>query len=275
VSLRLTNPPHAVVAGCGLASSLPMKVNRLHPDPAELPAEAALASIDLRSAASGDRSHLALNMVASVDGRAALDGRSAALTNPFDRALFHALRAQADAVLVGSRTLSADRYGPLIPDAERRRAREDRGLSPSPLTCVITRSGSVDFAVPLFQDRGSTVLVLAETPAEPPVCPADVRWLALDPSELEPDAVLRRLRAEHGARVVLCEGGPTLNAGLLRAGVVDEVFLTVAPLIAGGGDPLTIVAGDVGSPVALDLRWVAESGGGLFLRYELRASARA
>jgi riboflavin biosynthesis pyrimidine reductase len=79
------------------------------------------------------------------------------------------------------------------------------------------------------------------------------------------------VRAEHGVRSLLCEGGPALNAGLLAAGVVDELFLTVSPVLVASTDPLTIVA-DAGldEPVALEPVWVLEGDGMLFLRYAVR-----
>jgi len=70
-------------------------------------------------------------------------------------------------------------------------------------------------------------------------------------------------------RTVLCEGGPRLNGALLDAGVVDELFLTVSPLLAGGDEPRTIVEGHGAGAVALELVSVLESGGSLFLRYRL------
>jgi riboflavin biosynthesis pyrimidine reductase len=242
-------------------------VKRLHPDPAELDAEVLLGELELASSPQPDRPSLAINMVASIDGRAAIEGRSAPLTNPFDRLLFHALRGAVDAVLVGSRTLAAERYGPLVRDPERRRRRVARGLAPSPIACVVTRSGELDLDLPLFEDPDSTVVVFTAGKPASVSGPADVHVVSVAPAELEPQTILRRLRADHGVRSVLCEGGPTLNAALLRAGVVDELFLSVAPVIAGGLHPLTIVAGDLTAPARLELRWVLEADSALFLRY--------
>ena len=70
-------------------------------------------------------------------------------------------------------------------------------------------------------------------------------------------------------RTVLCEGGPQLNAGLLRAGVVDELFLTISPLLAAGDDPMTIVEGEAGTHVGLELVSVLEADSMLFLRYRV------
>ena len=84
-------------------------------------------------------------------------------------------------------------------------------------------------------------------------------------------AGLRALRAEHGVASVLCEGGPTLNAALLAAGLVDELSLTLSPRLAGGSDPLSIIGGiALGEPRGLTLRSVHEADGMLFLRYAAR-----
>jgi riboflavin biosynthesis pyrimidine reductase len=243
------------------------QLRRLHPNPAELDQDAFLAGVELARGGGSDRPHLALNMVISVDGRAAIDGRSAPLTGAVDRKLFHALRGAADAVLVGPRTLSVERYGPLVRERARRTTRTEHGLSPIPLACVIARSGQVDFSVPLFDDPEQRVVVFTATDLPAPDCAADVRVVRLTPVELEPGAVLRRLRIEHEVRSVLCEGGPTLNAALLRAGVVDELFVSVSPQLAGGAKPLPIVAGDTGAPVRLALLWLLEADAMLFLRY--------
>jgi riboflavin biosynthesis pyrimidine reductase len=84
----------------------------------------------------------------------------------------------------------------------------------------------------------------------------------------EIDDGFRRLRTELGIRSVLCEGGPHLLAALLQARLVDELHLVIAPKLAGGQDPLTIVTGPTLDPPAeLELLSLHESGGYLFLRY--------
>ena len=76
--------------------------------------------------------------------------------------------------------------------------------------------------------------------------------------------------ARRGARRILCEGGPTLNAALFAAGLIDEVFLTIAPKVVGGHDPLTIVKGDqFADTIHLELGSLVELDGELFLRYRV------
>jgi riboflavin biosynthesis pyrimidine reductase len=94
------------------------------------------------------------------------------------------------------------------------------------------------------------------------------------PIDLRP--LLERLRSEYGVRSVLCEGGPTLNASLLPYGLVDELFLTISPSLAGGADALTIVAGAPLPELAeLELVWALEEGSELYLRYRIRGARSA
>jgi len=219
-------------------------LRRLLPQPGEVEAERLFDDVDFAALAPADRPYVAVNMVTSADGRATLDGRTAKLGNEADKAVFHALRTAVDAVMVGTGTLRAERYGRMVRDERRREIRRARGLEPEPLAIVCSRSGDFPEDVPLFTDPGARVMThVGGSPLE----------------------ALRRAQAEHGVRSVLCEGGPTLNAAMLAEGAFDELFLTVAPILAGGPDPLTILRD--GDPVPLELRWALEGGGALFLRY--------
>ena len=80
---------------------------------------------------------------------------------------------------------------------------------------------------------------------------------------------LRHLRREHGVRALLCEGGPGLHGELEGDGMVDELFLTIAPKLAGGDAP-RILAGELPAPAALELAWLLEQDGELFARYSRR-----
>ena len=211
-------------------------LRRLHPDPATLSAADALAGVDFGALAPPGRPYLVINMVASADGRATLHGRTADLSSPADKELFFALRRSVDAVLVGTGTLREERYGPLLRDQEEQ-----------PLAIVCSRRGDFPDDIQLFTYPRSRILTHA------------------GPS---PGEALRRAYEEHGVRSVLCEGGPTLNAALLAEDLVDELFLTVSPLLANGPAPMTIVEGaGPDTPVPLELVWVLEGDGMLFCRY--------
>jgi riboflavin biosynthesis pyrimidine reductase len=120
------------------------------------------------------------------------------------------------------------------------------------------------------------VVILTQAHHELEGVKAHVEYLrsVAGPFDLRP--LLERLRTEHEVRSILCEGGPTLNESLLLYGLVDELFLTVAPVITGGADALTIVAGQpLPDLVPTELIWVLEDGGELYLRYRIGARTAA
>ena len=217
------------------------------------------------------REKLVLNMVASVDGHTTLDGRSGGIRGgQGDRELFHALRAQADAILVGTGTLRAERYGGWIRDERRRAMRRDAGLDGEPVGATLTRRGEVPWGIPLFAESRSRVLVYSGAAVQIPASvTADVEVIVLD--DPDPAAVVADLRAR-GLRAIVCEGGATLNGALLRAGVADELHVTLAPQIVGSTDPLTVVAGDLGEDRMLELQAAYEHESALLLRYRVARS---
>src|SRR4051794_38199191 len=212
-------------------------------------------------------------MVETLDGRIAIDGRLGAIGNAADRELFHGLRTQADAVMAGAGTVRTERYGRMIKSDELRERRAREGLERDAIAVVVSGRLNLPADLPLLQDPESHVVVLTAADGDPPDVPARVEVLR---GQAAPDAgvvlapLLRRLREEHGVRSILCEGGPALNHGLLREGLVDELFLALAPKLAAG-EPLTVVTG-LGLRPTLDFELVSvhESEGHLFMRYRRR-----
>ncbi len=249
-----------------------MVLRRLLPEPGTVTAIEALEGLALAEKAPGHRPYVVLNMVTTADGAATVAHRTAPISNPADRQLFHELRAHVDAVLVGAGTVRAERYGRLVRDPQRRARRVARGLAPDPLAVVVSGRLTLTPDLPLLADPHSRVVVLTASTAELTQCAAQVSYLRAAPGEeLDLATMLARLRAEHGVRSVLCEGGPTLNASLLPAGLVDELFLAIAPALAGSAGSLSIVdRAPLAEPVGLDLIWLLESQSQLFARYALR-----
>ena len=226
-----------------------------------------------------------LNMASTADGRATLGGRSGPIGNRADKQLFLALRTAVDAVLVGAGTARAERYRGLVRDPGRRGLRLERGLAEEPLACIVSSSLALSpESLPLLADPAARVVVLTSSPAGElpagasggPAAPAEhappVEYVrTARAGQLDLRAALAELHARWGVRTVLCEGGPHLNGALLAAGVVDELFLTLAPKLGGGADPqasLRIVSGpELDPPVELELREAFESDGCLLLRY--------
>ncbi|HWM08749.1 MAG TPA: dihydrofolate reductase family protein [Solirubrobacteraceae bacterium] len=225
------------------------RFTRLLPD-----READLTVADVAAAVPGPppdgRPFLLVNMIATADGRATIAGRTGPIANRADYELFHALRTRVDGVMVGAETVRVEGYGAMEPPA-----------------VLVTRSARVPAGVGLLKAPGNRVVVLTPSPdAELPPCEAQVSYLRAPLEEGVP-----RLRAELGMASVLCEGGPQLLGDLLRAGLVDELHLVLAPKLAAGPDPVTIVAGPgLDPPAELEIVSLHESGGYLFFRYAVR-----
>ncbi len=247
-----------------------MDFRQLLPEPGAAPIEALLAMLALGGRAPEQRPYTVANFASTVDGRASIGGRSGPIGDDGDRAMFHGLREQVDAVIAGTGTLRTETYGRILGKPERRERRLQRGLPAEPLACVMSRSGDIPLDIPLLAEPEARVVIY--TPHELDATPfaAHVRVVRLDPAQLTPATVLAHLRAELGVRSLLCEGGPTLFAALLSSGLVDELFLTLAPKLAGGGDGPGITAGpELPAPAEMELRWLLERRGSLYLRYAM------
>jgi riboflavin biosynthesis pyrimidine reductase len=213
-----------------------------------------------------------LNMIVSVDGGTSWNGVSGALGGPADKALFAVLRGITDVVLVASGTMRAEGYGPAhLPDAVQE-TRVARGQDPVPAIAVVSRSCDFDWSARFFTEAAVRPLVVTVASA-----PEERRERAGEVADLviagETDVDLHRAveaLGARGARSVLAEGGPTLNGALAGAGLLDELCVTLAPLLASG-DAKRLISG---SPLAeldrLQLRSICEDGGYLFLRYRSR-----
>jgi len=211
-----------------------------------------------------------VNFVTSIDGAAEVGGRSRGLSGPADRRLFGLLRAQCDALLVGAGTLRTERYGPLRLDgAAHRRWRAGRDRPGHPVLVVVSGTLDLDPSGPAFTRAPVPPLVLA-----PASAPADRRAalarvaevLTAGERSVDLPAALALLRGR-GLRQILCEGGPHLLGGLTAADLVDEVCLTVSPVLAGAGAG-RITAGPTSPLRRMSLRHALVADGTLFLRYQ-------
>jgi len=247
-----------------------MDFRRLHPDAATVDSAELLGNLGLAARAHDERPWVVTNFASTADGRATVDGRSGAIGDDGDMEVFRRLRTQVDALLIGTRTLAIEHYGRAVRRPELRAARAAIGLAPEPLVATVSRSGELPLEIPLFREPEAQVVVFTASDVPEPVCAASVTLVRLDPAELTLTNALRRLRAEHGVRSLLCEGGPTLMGALLHERLVDELFLTLAPQLAGGGSGPTISSGPpLADPAALELVWTLERAGSLYLRYAL------
>jgi len=226
------------------------------------------------------RPRVLLNMVSTLDGRATLGGRSAALSDAADRALFHALRASVDGVLVGAGTVREERYGRMIRERSARALRLARGLAQEPLACIVSGRLALSGEIPLLAEPAARVAVLTASRAVLPDTAARVEYVRCGrDGTLELARGLAELRERFGVHSLLCEGGPHLARELFAQGLVDELFLSLSAQVAGGEPPdgraLRILAGEeLEAPVPMELRDVLRHGSSLFLHYEVRSGAR-
>jgi riboflavin biosynthesis pyrimidine reductase len=231
------------------------------------PPEAFYTGLDLGDRARADRPYVIANFISSADGKATADGRTAPLGSPGDRAAFHLLRTQVDAVVAGTRTLLIENYGPLAKEPRLSDLRVSEGRQAQPLGVVISRSGTIPFEIPLFADPASRVAVYGPPGLDVPNTAAEVIVHELGPDDGALAGVLGSLRADHGVRSLLCEGGPSIFGALLSADLVDELFLTFAPKVVGGDAAGITTGAPPEEPMDVRLVCALEQDGTLFLRY--------
>ncbi len=218
------------------------------------------------------RPWLMLNMIVSVDGAIAVEGTSRALGSPTDRAVFEAVRASADWIVVAAGTVRAERYRIPRPGPDARQSRLDESRAPQPSLAVVSSTLDLGPDLPMLADQRSSdtrplVLTGRDAPTE-----AVKRFdgvaevVRLPVPRPTPEAILAEL-AGRGALVVLSEGGPTFNAQLIDSSMVDELCLSTAPVLAGGRSPRLVHGSARTVPVAMDLVHLSEADGMLFARY--------
>jgi len=180
------------------------------------------------------------NMIASLDGGATDDGKAGGLAGAGDRAVFTLMRHAADVILVGASTVRIENYsGAQLPVAARQE-RQHRGQAEVPPIAVVTRSGNIDPNALLFTRTEVPPLILTTSRFHD-----DARRRlgsvaeVIDASGREPESVdnatVLKILAERGLYRVLTEGGPLLLGSLIEEGLLDELCLTVAPILVGGG----------------------------------------
>ena len=202
--------------------------------------------------AAAGRPAVRLNMIASVDGSTTLAGVSGGLGGPADHALFAVLRSLADGVLVAAGTVRAEDYGP----------------SSTPIA-VISRSLRFDWDAPFFTAplARPIVVTVAQAPADQLARAAEVAEVVIAGDQDVDLATAVAALGDRGWRAVLAEGGPTLNGQLARAGLLDELCLTLSPRLAGGEAKRILDGPSLEAAAGLRLCSLCEQDEFLFLRY--------
>jgi riboflavin-specific deaminase-like protein len=245
-------------------------VQRLLPDPRPTTVDEQLETYRPWELPREERPLVAMNFAATVDGRATISGVSGPIGSPTDTAMLAGLRCRFDAVMIGAGTMRAERYGRLAKKQETRERRERLGLPGDPLMVIVSGRLDLPWDAPLFTE-GGPVLIFTASEAEPPALAASLE-IVRHKDFVDVVAALRHLRHERGVRALLCEGGPGLHGELEGGGLVDELFLTIAPKLSGGDAP-RILEGELPTIAELELSWLLEEEGELFARYRRRSAA--
>jgi riboflavin biosynthesis pyrimidine reductase len=211
---------------------------------------------------------LRVNFVASVDGAATVEGKSGGLGGEADRRVFDVLRWLCDIVLVGAGTVRAEGYGPMRLDDAAVAARTARGLEPQPVFAIVSARLDLDPASTIF--TGAPVKPIVVTCGSAPKKAMEALTEVADvivAGDKDVDfAAAMAVLIERGLTRIHCEGGPSLFASLLAADVVDELCLTVSPVLVAGGAG-RIATGEVPRPRDMALVGILRSDSMLLLRY--------
>jgi riboflavin biosynthesis pyrimidine reductase len=205
-----------------------------------------------------------VNMVASIDGATTVDGQSRGLGDGDDLAMFKALRAVPDVILVGAGTARADNYGPIRLDEERIERRRASGRQDLPRLAILSGHLDLDPGAKLFSNPEMPPMILTGKDADSDrvkTLKAVAEVVVFD--DLNVESVLGHF--ETG--VILCEGGPRLNAQLAAVAAIDELNLTVAPLLLGGTSKRIIEGTPSDPPFEMELDRILAGDRSLFLRY--------
>ena len=210
-------------------------------------------------------------MATTLDGASAgSDGRSGSISSPADRAVMSEVRRYSDAILVGAGTFRAERYRPQRPEQAIQQRRTELGLRPAPVMVLVSRSLDLPWQEDAF--RASVVPPLVVTTESCGAAALDVArryaQVVVLPGEDLAVTDLMALLEGRGLRRVLCEGGPHLLAEIARAGYLDELDLTLSPLMVGGGQVALGTPNPI--PPHFRLTQLITAGDFLFTRY-LRA----
>ncbi len=215
------------------------------------------------------RPWVSFNFIASIDGAASVNGLSGKLGNAWDLRVFSLLRQTADVIVVGAQTIRAEGYGGELLSSTARQWRHENWLAPHPPLAIVSGSLNLDPGLEVFTKAPVRPLVLTVASA-----PQDRRGALSEVADvvnvgedsLDVDRLINEL-TERGYQNIHSEGGPTLLGSFAAAGMVDELNVTVSPLLVGG-QAGRIAHGAAGETAhSMELARILKADSMLFLRY--------
>lgn len=213
---------------------------------------------------------LRANMIYSADGAPAVAGRVQGLTCPADQTLLNHLRSCADVILVGAATARAERYGPVRLTDRQLRERHASGLREIPRIAVVSRSGNLPSSI--YESPPAPLLITSAEAAVRHELVSDSHRDVVIAGDQQVDvgAAVTELR-NRGLHRILCEGGPTLLDEIIRADLVDEICVTIAPRLAGSQAVGSSPPLPLEFPLDMDLLHAVVHANYVFLRYARRS----
>jgi riboflavin biosynthesis pyrimidine reductase len=234
----------------------------------------AAASIDIADAyaipvhVGDDRPFVRCNMISSLDGAIAVNGRSGLLGGPADGRVFETLRSLADVILVGAGTARAEGYGPVRLSDELRHRRRLRGMSAVPPIAVVTRSVDLDWSSALFREAEARTIVITTSDSDKGAMRRGEKvadFVIAGDARVDPRLAIDQLHRT-GYHSVLLEGGPGLNADVVHAGLLDELCLTLSPRLVAGSGSRVLAGPELSDPLELEIVHLLEADGFFFYR---------
>jgi 5-amino-6-(5-phosphoribosylamino)uracil reductase len=213
------------------------------------------------------------NMIASADGAATVEGHAGRLGNPTDQHVLGLLRALSDVVIAGAGTVVTEGYGPARAREQYQSLRAAAGQPPAPVMAVVSNQLRLDFSSRYFTEALQPPIVATCEAAPPDLLRAahEVADVIVAGAKVVDPALLVAALADRGYTRLLCEGGPTFLGAAVEAGALDELCLTISPLLVGGPSRRILDGPVIEPPARMRLtRLLMDDDELLYARYEVQ-----